>query len=151
MPKVIVEFDLPDGQAIPDPLSIVRLTSPDWHCDWWHYEDVQSVAEDLSDDEAREVLAIMAKKSDANVGINWDSIEAWADWVRDARPEEEDIVYGFLCEDPNNHDAMYGIEYSMDEDGNGIFETEWCSTSLSRDLQVQRKILEGVVFPREKA
>ena len=87
MPKVIVEFDLPEGQAIPDPLSIVHLTSPDWHCDWWHIEDVQSVAEDLSDDEARKVLALMARKPDASIGINWDSIDAWADWVREERIE----------------------------------------------------------------
>lgn len=146
--KVVIEIEIPDGQDLPDPRDIVRLTSPDWHCDWWHYSDVQSVAEDLSDDEAREVLCLMHKYGDCNVGINWDSIGEWADWVRAERPEQEDVVYGFLCEDPNNHDAMFGIEYSMNKDGNGIFETEWCSTSLSRDLQVQRKILEGVVFPR---
>jgi hypothetical protein len=87
--KVIIEIDLPDGQAIPDPKDIVRLTDPDWHADWWHIEDVQSVAEDLTDEEAREVLCIMAYKSDANIGINWNSIDAWADWVRDERKEEE--------------------------------------------------------------
>ena len=85
--KVIVEFDLPEGQAIPDPLSIVRLTSPDWHCEWWHFSDIQDAEEDLTDDEAREVLNIMAKKSDCNVGINWNSINAWAEWVRDYREE----------------------------------------------------------------
>ena len=87
MPKVIVEFELPEGQVIPDPRDITRLTDPDWHCDWWHIEDVQSVASDLSDEEAREVLCIMARKSDANIGINWDSIDAWSDWVRDEREE----------------------------------------------------------------
>lgn len=86
--RVVVEFDLPEGQAIPDPRDIVRLTSPDWYCDWWSYEDVQSVAEDLTDDEAREVLEIMAHKSDANIGINWTSIEVWADWVRGDREDE---------------------------------------------------------------
>ena len=86
--KVMIEIDLPEGQAIPDPRDIVRLTDPDWHADWWHIEDVQSVAEDLSDDEAREVLRIMDRKSDANVGINWDSIDAWADWVREERELE---------------------------------------------------------------
>lgn len=85
MPKVIVEFYLPDGQSIPDPIDIVRLTSPDWHCDWWHIGDVQMVDDDLTDDEAREVLEIMAQKCDANIGINWDSIEAWARWVKDER------------------------------------------------------------------
>ena len=90
MPKVIIEIELPEGQAIPDPRDIVHLTSPDWHCDWWHFSDVQSVAEDLSDDEARQVLEIMAHKSDSNIGINWDAIEAWADWVRDEREETAD-------------------------------------------------------------
>ena len=51
-------------------------------------EDVQSVAEDLTDDEAREVLGMMKKYGDSNIGINWDSIEAWADRVRDERKEE---------------------------------------------------------------
>ena len=88
--KVVIEIDLPEGQAIPDPRDIVRLTSPDWHCDWWHIEDVQSVAKHLSDDEAREVLNIMAQKADCNIGINWDSINVWADWVRDLRPETEE-------------------------------------------------------------
>lgn len=85
--KVIIELDLPEGQAIPSAYDCARLTDPDWHCEWWHIEDVQSVAEDLTDDEARDVLSIMAKKSDANIGINWDSIDAWAGWVRDERVE----------------------------------------------------------------
>jgi hypothetical protein len=92
MPKVIVEFDLPEGQAIPDPRDIVRLTSPDWHCDWWHFSDVQegNGNEDLTEDEAREVLCMMAKYSDCNVGINWDSIDVWAEMVREDREENED-------------------------------------------------------------
>lgn len=89
--KVIVEFDLPEGQAIPDPVSIVRLTSPDWHCDWWHFSDVQegNGNDDLTDDEAREVLCLMNKYADCNVGINWDSIDVWADWVREGREEKK--------------------------------------------------------------
>ena len=84
--KVVIEIDLPDGQAFPDPRDIVRLTSPDWHCDWWSYEDVQGGNPDLDDDEARRVLEIMNHKKDCNVGINWDSIDVWADWVRQERP-----------------------------------------------------------------
>lgn len=105
--KVVIEFDLPDGQEIPSVYDITRLTSPDWHCDWWHYEDVQSVAEDLTDDEAREVLQIMNKKADANVGINWDSIEAWADWVRDERPSVKcECCHGeFDAEDMVKHEG----------------------------------------------
>jgi hypothetical protein len=90
--KVIVEFDLPEGQAIPDPRDIVRLTSPDWHCDWWHFSDVQegNGNEDLTEDEAREVLCLMNKYADCNVGINWDSIDVWAEMVRESREENED-------------------------------------------------------------
>ena len=87
MPKVIVEFDLPEGHAIPDPRDIVRLTDPDWHCDWWHIEDVQEYyAGDgeyitFTEDEAREVLELMAKYSDPTVGINWDAINVWQQQV----------------------------------------------------------------------
>jgi hypothetical protein len=91
--KVVIEIEIPDGQALPDPRDIVRLTSPDWHCDWWHYSDVQegNGNEDLTDDEAREVLCLMNKYADCNVGINWDSIDVWADMVREERPEEEKV------------------------------------------------------------
>jgi hypothetical protein len=91
--KVVIEIEIPDGQALPDPRDIVRLTSPDWHCDWWHYSDVQegNGNEDLTDDEAREVLCLMNKYADCNVGINWDSIDVWADMVREERPEEEEV------------------------------------------------------------
>jgi hypothetical protein len=91
--KVVIEIEIPDGQDLPDPRDIVRLTSPDWHCDWWHFSDVQegNGNEDLTDDEAREVLCLMNKYADCNVGINWDSIDVWADMVREERPEEEEV------------------------------------------------------------
>jgi len=86
--KVVVEFDLPEGQAIPDPRDIVRLTDPDWHADWWHISDIQENSSiDITDEEAREVLYTMAKYSDCNVGINWDSISVWTDWVIEKREE----------------------------------------------------------------
>jgi len=85
MPKVIVEFDLPEGQDIPTAEDIIRLTSPDWHSEWWHIEDVQCVADDLTDEEARKVLQYMGHKPDANLGINWETIEVWADIVRDEK------------------------------------------------------------------
>jgi hypothetical protein len=33
----------------------------------------------------------MNKYADCNVGINWDSIDVWADMVREGRPEEEEV------------------------------------------------------------
>jgi hypothetical protein len=81
--KVILELDIPDGQDIPSTEDILRLTSPDWKADWWHIEDIQGENPDLTDEEARQVLALMEKCSDPSIGISWDSINVWADWVRD--------------------------------------------------------------------
>lgn len=139
--KVVIEIEIPDGQGLPDPRDIVRLTSPDWHCDWWHYSDVQSVAEDLSDDEAREVLCIMAKKSDANIGINWDSIGAWADWVR-----EERKLYAFLCYN-EKEEFPYGIEVSEDKEGNEILDVYWFATEHERKKYIDAS--PELVFQRE--
>ena len=42
--------------------------------DSWHIEDIQSIREDLSDEQAIEVLKYMAQNFDAENGINWDFI-----------------------------------------------------------------------------
>lgn len=93
MPKVIVEFDLPEGQAIPDPREIVMLTSPDWMASWWHIDDVKSTFNseenneefDVTDAEAREVLRRLHKYHDSSVGINWDVIECHCEDVVNER------------------------------------------------------------------
>jgi len=51
----------------------------------WHYEDVKSVAEDLTDDECRRVLYLADKYHDCNYGICWDTIKIYADQVREER------------------------------------------------------------------
>jgi hypothetical protein len=86
--KVVVEFDLPEGQAIPDPRDIVRLTSPDWVTDWWHISDVQeSVDVEMTDEECREVLNQVERYKDNNIGINWEVIRYYAGEVLDEREE----------------------------------------------------------------
>ena len=86
--KVVVEFDLPEGQAIPDPRDIVRLTSPDWITDWWHISDVQeSVDGEMTDEECREVLNQVERYKDTNIGINWEVIRYYAGEVLDEREE----------------------------------------------------------------
>jgi len=45
----------------------------------WFAEDVQSVREDLSDEQAMAVLQTMEQRHDGNIGINWEYIEAVAD------------------------------------------------------------------------
>ena len=54
--------------------------------DPWHVEDVQQQRPDLTEDQASEVLAFMAKNFDANIGINWDVIDSAAEYLY---PEEE--------------------------------------------------------------
>ncbi len=46
---------------------------------YWHIEDVQDVRPDLTDEHASIVLQHLKKNHDANVGINWDTIEIVAD------------------------------------------------------------------------
>jgi hypothetical protein len=45
----------------------------------WGIEDVQSVREDLNDEQAWEVLKQVERRHDAEIGINWDYIAAVAD------------------------------------------------------------------------
>ena len=44
----------------------------------WTIDDVQSIREDLSDDQAGTVLDTCLAEHDASIGVNWDVIEAVA-------------------------------------------------------------------------
>lgn len=53
----------------------------------WSIEDVHMNEDDrdnapLTDDQAREVLRLADNEHDACVGINWDVLGQWADYVR---------------------------------------------------------------------
>lgn len=85
--KVTIEIDLPEGQAIPKAEDILRLTSPDWLVDAWHISDIQMEHDWLTEDQAREVLEIVGRRRDCNVGINWLMIESIVD---DYFPPPED-------------------------------------------------------------
>ena len=41
----------------------------------WHIEDVQNIRPDLTDKQASAVLKNLKKNHDANIGINWETIE----------------------------------------------------------------------------
>jgi hypothetical protein len=53
----------------------------------WCIEDVQSIRPDLTDEQATEVLLRIERKHDANIGVNWDVLQAWAD---EMFPNKED-------------------------------------------------------------
>lgn len=55
-------------------------------CSSWHITDVQSRDEDLTDDQARDILHAVDHKHDANEGINWEVIDVH---IANFRREEE--------------------------------------------------------------
>jgi len=88
--KVVIEVDIPDGWSIPQPEDVKRLVDPDWMSSWWHTDDVIEQAEpdnQLTIEEAREVLKLADKYHDCEVGLNWDVIDAWIDHVVAQRKE----------------------------------------------------------------
>jgi len=83
--KVMIEIDLPNGQAIPTESDIKRLTSPDWLASWWHIDDVKGLNKKLTKQECRDVLNMVDRGHDANIGINWDVIRYYIDEVIEER------------------------------------------------------------------
>ena len=96
MTKVTIEVDLPIGVSKAEAEGAVkRAFDPNWVADWWHIDDIieqDNGAEDepysdLTEDEAREVLRLMIKEHDCEIGINWDVIDEWIDHVKQQRKE----------------------------------------------------------------
>jgi hypothetical protein len=87
--KVTIELDLPEGQEVPSVHDILTLTSRDWLVDRWHISDVQQECDWLTDEQAREVLEMMHKHRDCNIGINWEMINATVNNFYPQPDEEE--------------------------------------------------------------
>ena len=52
----------------------------------WSIQDVQENTlneRDISDDQARAILQLVNKNHDANVGVNWEVLDVWADYYFD--------------------------------------------------------------------
>jgi hypothetical protein len=111
MPKVMIEVDIPKGRSIAEAEGAVkRAFDPDWMASWWHISDIHTQAnimegidsdesEEITDDEAREVLRLMNKYHDSEVGINWDVIDSWVDHVKAQRHQEDcPATDGFGCQ-----------------------------------------------------
>jgi hypothetical protein len=106
MPKVMIEVDIPNGKIDEAIYAVKRQFDPDWMASWWHIEDIHDKANGwtldeskaISDEEAREVLRLMDKYHDCEVGINWDVIENWIDKVKELRHKTDcPAVDGFGC------------------------------------------------------
>ena len=92
--KVMIEVNIPQGRSVAEAEGAIKqYFDPDWMASWWHISDVHSCANDfedddshdLTDDEAREVMRLMKKYHDSEVGINWEVIQAWIDHVKEKR------------------------------------------------------------------
>ena len=95
--KAMIEVDIPIGKTIAEAQGAVkRAFDPDWIGSWWHISDIHQhanslegicndEAEEITDEEAREVLRLMDKCHDCEVGLNWDVIESWIDHVKELR------------------------------------------------------------------
>ena len=57
----------------------------------WSSEDVQSIRPDLNDEQAYEVLLMVEKYHDAEIGVNWNVLSAVADeYFPEPNDEDED-------------------------------------------------------------
>jgi hypothetical protein len=71
------------------------LNDPDWIASWWHISDVHLQAnggdedepQEITDEEAREVLRLADKYHDAEQGLNWSVLDSWIDHVKAERKE----------------------------------------------------------------
>lgn len=47
----------------------------------WYKADIESLGYECTDEEAEMVLELAESKHDASVGINWDVLESWCEYV----------------------------------------------------------------------
>jgi hypothetical protein len=94
--KITIEVDIPQGRSVAEAEAAVKQHfDPDWMASWWHIDDVkgqadgweESTEDSLTDDEAREVLRLVDKYHNCEVGICWDVIDGWIDEVKSKRKE----------------------------------------------------------------
>ena len=94
MPKVTIEVDIPVGRSVAEAeMAVKRHFDLNWVSEWWHIDDVQAQAENmgevLTEQECRDVLAMVMRKHDCNIGINWDVIDYWIDETLKDREHED--------------------------------------------------------------
>jgi len=93
--KAMIEVDIPEGRSVTDAMNAVkRAFDPDWMAEWWHIDDVieqaENQGEQLTEQEARDVLMMVSKRHDCNVGINWDVIDYWIDQILEDREHQDE-------------------------------------------------------------
>ena len=96
--KTMIEVDIPQGRSISEAVGAVKqFFDPDWVASWWHISDIHcqannsgdDEADEITDEQAREVLRLMISKHDSNIGINWETIDVWIDIVKNQTKEKK--------------------------------------------------------------
>ena len=96
--KHIIEIDLKEGQSVPSAYDIARLTDPDWLASWWHIDDIKEQYlgdgeyDQLTDEEAREVLRLADKEHDCEYGLNWKVFDSWAEHIKQKRKDDYETL-----------------------------------------------------------
>lgn len=90
--KKMIQVDIPEGRSVTEAeLAVKRAFDPDWMAEWWHIDDVieqaETHGEQLTEQEARDVLVMVNRKHDCNIGINWDVIDYCIEQVIEEREE----------------------------------------------------------------
>ncbi len=60
---------------VPNPRDTIAIS--------WDIYDVRSLDRSITKAQAREVLRLLDREHDANIGINWDAIQTWIDYVKE--------------------------------------------------------------------
>jgi hypothetical protein len=80
----------PEGEETPaEPVAAGRDIRQDGISIVWRWEDVQSVRDDLTEDQCVEVLEEVRRRHDASVGINWDLLQDNADTMFPRKKEDQ--------------------------------------------------------------
>jgi hypothetical protein len=87
MAMVMIEVNIPAGRSIAEAkMAVERHFSNDWIAEWWHIDDAIEQAESAHDeqltkDEAREVLGMMEDQHDCNIGHSWETMDRYIEQV----------------------------------------------------------------------
>lgn len=92
-----ISVNLPAGMSADEfARRVAMISNPEWIASWWHISDVHmhanilegidsDEADEITDNEAREVLRLADKYHNSELGINWDVLESWIDHVKQNR------------------------------------------------------------------
>lgn len=101
MKTITINLNVPDDFSEFDTSQLIRncemLASPDWMAVFWGIDDVKDVAPHLTQEQFRDVLVTAKNNHDAEVGINWITLETVADMLYPKLEDGECPYCGCQC------------------------------------------------------